>query len=554
LERHQLLEERLLVDDPDGWAVEIPARDRNHGTAMASLVIHGDLGGGESPLESPVYVRPILKPAAVAPDGPREERIPEHELPVDLVHRAVRRLFEDADGEPPAAPSVCVLNFSVGDPWRPFARALSPLARLLDWLAWRYKLLILVSAGNPGGDRPLVLDCPREELRNLDSEELQRKAWLSLRRDRHLRRLLSPAEGINVLTIGGEHADLSGPFEPRHRIDPFGASDGTARVPSPVGAFGPGYNRAIKPEVFFPSGRQLYAERLGTNHEKATLVATHSAATSPGQRVASPGARRGNQDATRFLCGTSNAAALATRTAAKLCERFPSLIADQLEEDLPERKYLVPLLKAFLVHGASWGEFRRLFDKVEGKRLKRELLGQLIGFGFTREERLLSCTDQRVTLLGWRELLDGDGHVYRIPLPPSLSGQRVQRRVTITLAWLTPCSARDRRYRRAHLWFTVKEKDQFDSADLLQVKRHEADGKAVSRGTVQHEVLVGEKGVAFGDQDSLVVKVSCREDAEAFDDPIPYGLLVTIEVAPEYPVSIYQEIRARLRERVPIAP
>ena len=41
-----------------------------------------------------------------------------------------------------------VINLSFGNSWQPFDRLISPLARLLDWLAWEYKILFIVSAGN----------------------------------------------------------------------------------------------------------------------------------------------------------------------------------------------------------------------------------------------------------------------------------------------------------------------------------------------------------------------------------------------------------------------
>src|SRR5690606_30673243 len=62
MQNHSLLANRLIVDDPDNWASEYVVRDRVHGTAMASLVIHGDLNGQSPPLDSKVYIRPILKP------------------------------------------------------------------------------------------------------------------------------------------------------------------------------------------------------------------------------------------------------------------------------------------------------------------------------------------------------------------------------------------------------------------------------------------------------------------------------------------------------------
>ena len=147
LQAHRRLRDRLVIDDPDDVEEDYPAIRRRHGTAMASLIVHGDLAAGETPLRHPLYVRPILRP------DPRDwhnndEVVAENTLVVDLLHRAVRRMFEGEGGEPAAAPNVVVINLSIGIRDRPFDQALSPLARLLDWLAWRYKVLFVVSAGN----------------------------------------------------------------------------------------------------------------------------------------------------------------------------------------------------------------------------------------------------------------------------------------------------------------------------------------------------------------------------------------------------------------------
>lgn len=62
LQNHRLLAGRIQVDDPDDWAPEYPAADRQHGTAMASLIVHGDLNDGTRALSRPIYVRPVMKP------------------------------------------------------------------------------------------------------------------------------------------------------------------------------------------------------------------------------------------------------------------------------------------------------------------------------------------------------------------------------------------------------------------------------------------------------------------------------------------------------------
>jgi len=160
LQNHQRLAGRLIVDDPDDYESQYQAGQRCHGTAMASLILHGDLDGSETPLTRPLYVRPIFVPKTHPwVLSQFREIVPEKAPVVDLIHRSVLRLFEQGGGGAPVAPSVRVINLSIGIADRPFGGALSPLARLLDWLAWKYRLLFLVSAGNHIG--PIELQVPR---------------------------------------------------------------------------------------------------------------------------------------------------------------------------------------------------------------------------------------------------------------------------------------------------------------------------------------------------------------------------------------------------------
>ena len=123
--RHKRLEHWVKIHDPDGYEGSYLARERVHGTSMASLICHGDLEEGQEPIGRPLYLRPILKPRRFGA-GVFDEMIPDEVLTIDLVHRAVRKLYESENGEPPAAPSVRVINLSVGDSARPFVREMSP--------------------------------------------------------------------------------------------------------------------------------------------------------------------------------------------------------------------------------------------------------------------------------------------------------------------------------------------------------------------------------------------------------------------------------------------
>src|SRR5690606_35591520 len=57
--QHQALKGRLLLDDPDNLSAQYLPGERKHGTAMASLVVHGDMADGQAdPLPRLVYVLP----------------------------------------------------------------------------------------------------------------------------------------------------------------------------------------------------------------------------------------------------------------------------------------------------------------------------------------------------------------------------------------------------------------------------------------------------------------------------------------------------------------
>ncbi|MGL4419556.1 MAG: S8 family peptidase, partial [Gemmataceae bacterium] len=62
LANHVLLRDSVTIDDPDDHASQYQPRYQQHGTAMCSLILHGDSSRNEVPLTRPIYVRPILIP------------------------------------------------------------------------------------------------------------------------------------------------------------------------------------------------------------------------------------------------------------------------------------------------------------------------------------------------------------------------------------------------------------------------------------------------------------------------------------------------------------
>ncbi len=546
LTNHRLLDGRLIIDDPDNWAAAYTADERNHGTAMSSLITHGELDRSDAPLDRKIYVRPILKPN---PFNPKViESIPEDVLPIDLVHRAVHRLFETVGGSPAVAPTVRIINLSIGDPSCLFHRYISSLARLLDWLSWKYNVLFIVSAGNH--THGIELNVPRADFSHLSSAALETETLKGIDQDIRNRRLLSPAEAINVLTVAALHSDSSPSTIPPKFTNPYQ----TVNMPSPISAVGLGYRRAIKPDILYPGGRQLFQEKLGNTHPKAVLE-VRDLHIAPGQKVASPSTTMGTLDAVRYTRGTSNATALATRGAAIIYENLEQLRALP-DANLLRSDFDAVLLKALLVHGASWQQsFSVLHDTLKGPMhplVFKEYIARYLGYGSVALEKTLGCTDQLATLIGCGFLEADDAHLYSMPLPPSLSGQKVWRRLTITLAWLTSINPMNQQYRRAYLWFDPPAEKSTDN--ILKIKRIEAESKAVKRGTVQHEILEGNEAVAFQDGKNLKIQVNCKVDAGSFEGAAPYALIVSLEVAPEINLPIYQEIQARIKLPVKIKP
>ncbi|QEH35002.1 Subtilase family protein [Aquisphaera giovannonii] len=538
LEHHDLLEGRLVIDDENDHASRYQARQQQHGTSMASLIAHGDLGADGPPLETPIYVRPILVPFE---DFSKNvvERTPDDRLLVDIIHEAVVRIKGTGDrkGE---APTVKVINLSFGNTWQPFDRQMSPLAKLLDWLSWEYNVLFLVSAGNQS--QTIDLDAENDELNGMTEEEFRAKALEAIRQDQLKRRPFSPAEAMNVLTVGATHADHSSWDQVGNRIDLLKG----ARLPSPLSTVANGFKRSVKPDIYFPGGRQLYQK----DWRGPSFKVAHSSLP-PGLRVAAPGARAMELGRTTHSRGTSNATALASRTAGLIHSNLEKLRSTP-GGDLLSDEYTAVILKALLVHGASWGEAGDIIENVLGGGLtkwqdKLRLKSRFLGYGEVDPERALFSTDQRVAMLGWQSLTCGSAHVFRVPLPPSLSGKKVKRRLTISLAWFSPINPHHKDYRRASLWFSSNK-------DVLALDKKDLDYDSAKRGTVQHQIFEGDTARAFSDGDAIEIKVSCAEDAGSCLEKIPYALAATLEIAEPIDLKIFREVEARIRMKVGINP
>lgn len=536
LENHSLLTGRLQVDDPDNWASEYQATERQHGTAIASLVVNGDLSNNEAPLNRPVYIRPIMKPNSRDFNSPKSEHIPDDVLLVDFIHQAVRRIVATDN---PMAPTVKIINLSIGDPSRQFDRLISPFARLLDWLSTEHNILFVISAGNHSEsiDTGLTAD----EFSQLSDEDIEKIIVECLYSNSRHRKLLSPSESLNNITVGALHYDNADAVATEHLIDVFNGP-----LPSPISAFGSGHRRSIKPEVLYSGGRILFERPIRSSNADIRVSIRR---LPPGNWIAAPGTQTGQINNRQYRCGTSNSAALITRSASFCYDTLQEIFRDQAPE-INLEAFIIPLLKAMIVHGCSWGQAGDKLKDILGASVDsnqlRQQVSRWLGYGIPDISRVLDCTPQRATVLGFGELSNDQAHVFSLPLPPSLSAIRQMRKLTATLAWLSPVVPTTQKYREAQLWFEV--------GNELETSRKDAEWRSVRRGTVQHEIFEGERAVAINDGDALNIKVNCKQDARKISNPIRYGLMVSLEVAEGVDLQIYDEIKTRIAPLIEIRP
>lgn len=543
--QHHALKGRLLFDDPDNLSEQYLPGERKHGTAMASLVVHGEMVDGQSdPLRRLVYVLPIMQPDPHSMN--RSEHVPDDIFFEDRIARAVRRMFEGEGAVPAQAPNICVINLSIGDPARPFIHTPSPWARLLDWLSWKYRVLFCVSAGNHLDDIDIGL--PHSEYLALTEQKKVEHVLKCIQAQLSGRRILSPAESINAISVGATHSDGVDTYYQGQRTDLLP----NASLFSPAARLGHGFRRSVKPEILFPGGRQLYRTPvLGSQ----TVYKMDPGLIAPGHKVAWDSNQAGDLSQTVHTRGTSNATALATRSAARIYEVLDALRGDNVE-DIPQELISI-LIKALLVHGAKQDDdacktITAALKTPENSRQFKEVMARFLGYGEVEVERVLACTEQRGTVLGCGEIRENEIHEFRLPLPPGLSSSQVWRRMVVTLAWFSPVNPDHRNFREAKLELSPVG----GWGDLpLKLARQDADHNQVLRGTVQHEVVEGSKQVAaYQDGDSILLHVACKKDATArLDVAIPYGLAVTLEVAEGVQIPIYEQLRTRLQQQVAVS-
>ena len=538
VQNHQLLRGRIDVDDADDLEPMSVVSDRYHGTAMASLILHGDRNRQEPSIQRRLHIRPVLyAPGNGVHEEPRRDR-----LLVDTIYRAVRRMKEGDVSGGPTAPEVFLINLSVCDLKRPFAGPMSPFAKLLDHLAERYGILFLVSAGNITLPLPIDDFPDWTSLENASPEERERAVLSALSVHKWERTLLSPAEALNVVTVGALHYDSVGRSRGALVVDPYDNAD----LPNISSALGLGHRKVIKPDIHLPGGR----EHIRFQGSGQTLIVVPGGRS--GLSTASPDPD-GSLDSLRLTLGTSAATALATRAAHRIFEALMDRSGGSILTKLDPQFYAV-VIKALLVHRSSWGNRAQVLDRLygphgQGQHVARsDNIARLLGYGFPDVEEAIACAPNRATLVGYGTIKAREANIHRIPLPPSLEMVTEPRAITVTVAWFSPINRFHQAYRRAKLEVTSINK--LPTAAGVTRASLQPSYHSVLRGTLFHTRYEGEDAVPFIDGGYVLLRVMCKEQAGSLDQSINYGVAATIEAGEGIPV--YQEVRDRLA--VPIRP
>ena len=550
LENHQKLNGKIALDDPDDFSNNYLPSNRIHGTSMASLIIHGDLDN-PSTIKSRLYVRPILQLIGNG-NGNFLEKFPENKLIVDLIHRAVIRMF---DGPTPIASSIKIINFSIGDEYRPFLQTISTWAKLLDYLAYRYKVLFIISAGNY--NEKIVLPVSSTQLESLTQEQREVLFYKAIFEKNYERKILTPSESVNGLTIGGFHNDGSIYQNRPGNFNPCMMND----LPCLYSRIGYGFNKSLKPDLIFDSGRSLY-RISGTNHGQIELRAINGSANyPPGIKTAIPGLA-GTLNSIGFSSGTSNANALISNKACKLYEVLEDInqLQSQNGGNIVPKNFYAVLLKTLIVHYSDCENIEQkltsIIHSVPGvtDKIIKEYIYQNAGYGVLNKKAVGICTEKRVTVIGFGKLKKDEGHIYKFPLPNVLSGKKVQKNLKISLGWISPINFSSGKYKMAQLYFDNIKSSQND----LYLDRAGADINISRRGTIQHDILSNESADVYINNSELAIKINCKELASGLKTrynkyEIEYGLAVTLEIDKESEINIYDEVRTKLSQRVRVS-
>lgn len=394
---------------------------------------------------------------------------------------------------------------------------MSPLARLLDWLSSKHKILFVVSAGNHSDNIDVGMTFMDFKSATLETRDETLISYVN-NNSRNLR-LLSPAESINALTVGSTFEDSSVFNENARQVLPC-SND----LPTAFSSLGMGMNNSVKPDILFPGGRGCVIESFRNGCDRTIIEWQDIPTKGPGIASASPLTSPSATNNVMYTFGTSNSAALISHESSRCYDTLLDVFG-AVGENVPD-KHTALLIKAMLVHGAEWGTLSEKYAETLNMQNRNEYSSKLhrfLGFGKPDIQRAIECAKNRVTLIGYGNLINGEADIYDLPLPFNFSSSKICRRLTVTLTYFAPIVPTKQKYRSAQIWYILESEEK----NLLN-SRVDVDWQAVVRGSVQHEIYENDNTVVWDEDNAVKIKVNCRNDADdKFSSSMEYALMAS---------------------------
>lgn len=480
--------------------------EHGHGTAVAGRILFGDVL--EAVRSSDVQASFWLASVRVLDHGGRP---PSGRSWIATIAEAIRYLAEELDCR--------VVNLSFGDADSPYTGGKStPLAAELDTLARRYRLLLVISAGNIN---PVTLIPSAQILSD----------WPRYLTDAG-HQILDPAQAAIALTVGAV-VDADGLSTPGVGTSLGRSAVAAAHGPAPYTRHGPGVRDAIKPELAAPGGNWVFDRGTGALISDPAVEVVSTSARFPSGLFGTS-------------VGTSFAAPEVTHLAGLVQVAYPGVSANALRA----------LLAQSAVHDDALAEQLSVFEDSE-----ESTLHALCGYGTPDFDRAAMSSDNRVVLYSEDEVRPDAFHIYRVPMTECFTDVPGPRSLTVALAFDPPVRHRRFDYLAYQMDFLVVR--GVDLAALFEMsaagiedpeagKLGEYELKlrptrtARSRGTLQ----VGRRRWTQRPQsrfhdDWYVVVRSLNKWMEQDAPPQPYALTATLEV--ERGEHLYAELQAEVR-------
>lgn len=540
---HSMLDGGVVIEDVHDLVPLSQVDQRYHATAMASLILRGDLEADGNPLwDSRLLSIPLLVDHKDGTTSPKDR------LFVDLLHTALVRAIT---GDEPLAPDAFVVNLSIGVGNMRFANRISALARLIDWWSWKEGVLFVVSSGNVG---PVKLSgVSAFDFEDANDEERLKHVRHALFEQAYDRTLLAPAEALNAITVGAVSEDHT----PGNSPDIAGVMrverDGEI-LPQITAALGLGPLKAIKPDLLTSGGVQ---ELRVLPDSGDAILKPLSSGRRAGLIAAAP------SGGTRRSHGTSDATALTTRA---LLQAAAVLVEDDGPYqglELPRRDVSL-LTRALAVNSALWPDAAMQMYEEARERLGTDHhaaakleVARHFGHGVLQPLRMTDSPSEGVTLIGLGDIRKDGAQIFNAHLPPSLSGEKLPRSMRVTLAWFSPIDPVRPTYRLAKLGAIAAAEGETttDKGWGLNLKGAGPDANMVGRGSVWSWRLVTNQKTTpeYGEEASVPIRVQCQEtmqNALSPDDDIRFAIVVSMEVEAEVEFDIHAEVKEAIRVKL----